>query len=72
MNDENNEVDVTVKDLISFLQKYPPDTPVYLDHDGWPNERIHEDYKNFNAEQKIRYLIDDSGLDRHGYVIINN
>lgn len=36
-SDETEKTDVRVKDLISFLQKFDPEMPVYLDKDGWPN-----------------------------------
>lgn len=71
---ETEKTDVRVKDLISFLQKFDPEIPVYLDKDGWPNELWGERYKHMSVEDKIRYLIDDSGITHRddNYLIINN
>lgn len=71
---KENKVDVRVKDIISFLQNFDPETPVYLDKDGWPNELWGEEYKNMSVEGKIRRLIDDSGIKYRGkdYLMINN
>jgi hypothetical protein len=73
-SDETEKVDVRVKDLIAFLQKFDPETPIYLDKDGWPNELWHERYKDTTPEDKIRHLIDDSGITHRdgNYLIINN
>ncbi len=63
---DKNKIDVKVKDLILFLQKFDPETPVYLDREGWP------DYPSM--EDKISSLIDDSAITLRGgnYLIINN
>ncbi len=73
-SDETEKVDVRVKDLISFLQKFDPEMPIYLDKDGWPNELWGERYKNMSVDDKIRYLIDDSGITHRdvNYLKINN
>lgn len=73
-SDKNEEVDVRVKDLISFLQRFDPEMPVYLDRDGWPNELWGDRYKDISIDDKIRTLIDDSGITHRGenYLIINN
>ena len=57
---------VTVKDIITFLSKYPEETEVILDKDGW------EQCDTIN--QTIARLIDDSGMKHHNenYLIINN
>jgi len=72
--DEIEKVDVRVKDLISFLQNFDPEMPVYLDKDGWANELWGERYKDMSVEDKIRRLIDDSGITHRGenYLVINN
>jgi hypothetical protein len=69
-----NKIDIRVKDLISYLMKFDPETPVYLDKDGWPNELWGESYKNISAEDKISYLIDDSAITHReeNYLVINN
>lgn len=70
---EEEKVDVRVKDLISFLQKFDPETAVYLDKDGWPNELWGERYKDMSVEDKIRRLIDDSAYKRGTkYLTIEN
>ena len=71
---DNEYINIRVKDIISFLQKFDPETPVYLDKDGWPNELWGERYRNMDVEDKIRYLIDDSAILYRGenYLMINN
>lgn len=58
---------VRVKDLISFLQRFDPELPIYLDRDGWSDNAL-------TVDDKIRRVIDDSGLTHRGenYLIINN
>lgn len=66
---ESKKPDIRVKDIISFLQSFDPETPVLLDKDGWQN--YGEDLSN---DDIIRYLIDDSAIKHRGkkYLIINN
>lgn len=61
---------IRVKDIISFLQKFDPDTKVYLDKDGWQGF----DEVDCSKDNVIRYLIDDSAITHRGqdYLIINN
>ena len=64
-DDESDESDIKVKDLISYLQKFDPETPVVLDRDGWQGDSV---------EDKIRALIDNSPIlgEWGNYLIINN
>ena len=57
---------VTVKDLITFLSKYPEETEVILDKDGWE--------ECDTIDQTISHLIDDGSMKYHNenYLIINN
>lgn len=75
-NQEDEEtVDVRVKDLITFLQKFDPETPVYLDKDGWPSKNyVNGVFVTASIEDKITYLIDDSAIKYRGgnYLMINN
>ena len=61
--------DITVQDLIDFLQRLDPKLPVYLEDDGFPphNDDI------LSIEDRIRYLIDDGWIN-HTYpaIFINN
>lgn len=58
---------VRVKDLISFLQRFDPELPIYLDRDNWSDNVL-------TVDDKIRKVVDDSGLTHRGenYLIINN
>ena len=62
--DEN--MTITVQDIITYLQKFDPETIVYLDKDGWGQGR--------DTEDVISYVIDDSAVTcRDGnYLVINN
>ena len=62
--DENMEI--RVRDIIAYLQRFDPNTVVYLDKDGWGQGE--------NANDVISYVIDDSAItSRHGdYLVINN
>lgn len=62
---KNESPDIRVKDIISFLEKFNPETPVYLDKNGW---------QTMSKDDIIRYLIDDSAITHRGkdYLIINN
>ena len=66
---ESKDPDIRVKDIINFLKSFDPETPVYLDKDGW--QTYGEDLSN---DDIIRYLIDDSAITRRGknYLMINN
>jgi len=63
----DNKPDVRVKDLINFLEIFDPETPVYLDKDGWqpvPGEDVND---------TIRQVIDDSAIHRgKNCLFINN
>ena len=66
---ENTQEDkkVRVKDIINYLSKYDPETPVELDKNGW------EEYFD-TVDGKISMLISDSPI-KNGYgdyLIINN
>lgn len=61
--------DIRVKDIISFLEKFDPETKVYLDKDGWEARGA-----GISKDDVIRCLIDDSPI-THGnddYLMINN
>ncbi len=65
-------MDITVKDIIEYLQKFHPDTKVYLDHDGWMVENNHktpQDVLNDRGLFSHRPPKDGKQLD---YLIINN
>ena len=67
---ESKNTDIKVKDIIIFLQQFDPETPVYLDHDGWQN------YGDDTIEKNdvIRYVFDDSSITHRGgnSITINN
>lgn len=59
--------DIRVKDIVSFLQKFDPETKVYLDKDGW------RAYDSTTKDQVISMLFDDSSAKRgNGYIMVNN
>ncbi len=33
--ENSNKMDVKVKHMIEYLQKFDPEMSIYLDHDGW-------------------------------------
>ena len=68
--DENKRPDIKVKDIISFLKQFDPETSVLLDKDGW---QTYEDV-DMSKDNIIRYLIDDSAITNRGqnYLMINN
>ena len=67
---ESKNTDIKVKDIIIFLQQFDPETPVYLDHDGWQN------YGDDTIEKNdvLRYVFDDSSITHGGgnSITINN
>lgn len=67
---ESKNTDIKVKDIIIFLQQFDPETPVYLDRDGWQN------YGDDSIEKNdvIRYVFDDSAITHRGgnSITINN
>lgn len=67
---ENKRPDIKVKDIISFLKQFDPETSVLLDKDGW---RTYDDV-DMSKDDIIRYLIDDSAITYRGqnYLMINN
>jgi len=67
---ESKNTDIKVKDIIIFLQQFDPETPVYLDHDGWQNYGDNTIEKN----DVIRYVFDDSSITHRGgnSITINN
>lgn len=52
------------------MEKFNPETPVYLDKNGWQTY----DETDMSKDDIIRYLIDDSAITHRGkdYLIINN
>lgn len=62
--------DIKVKDIIIFLQQFDPETPVYLDHDGWQNYGDN----TIKKDDVIRYVFDDSSITCRGgnSITINN
>jgi hypothetical protein len=71
-NTNESDRDITVKDLINFLQKLNPNTVVELDKDGWPNnDSFVQSHRNLSIDDRIRYLIDDSREDK-GFIMIYN
>jgi hypothetical protein len=67
--DENKRPDIKVKDIISFLKQFDPETSVLLDKDGWQTY----DEVDMSKDDIIRYLIDDSAIIRgQNYLMINN
>ena len=67
---ESKNTDIKVKDIIIFLQQFDPETPVYLDHDGWQNYGDNTIEKN----EVILYFFDDSSITHRGgnSITINN
>lgn len=67
--DNESNPEVKVKDLINFLNRFDPETKVYLDKDGWQRYSDSEDINDV-----ISYLIDDSPIKLRGkdYLMINN
>lgn len=67
---KSKNTDIKVKDIIVFLQQFDPETPVYLDHDGWQNYGDNTIEKN----DVIRYIFDDSSITHRGRnsITINN
>lgn len=63
--------DIKVKDIIIFLQQFDPETPVYLDRDGWKN---YGDNNTIKKNDVIRYVFDDSSITHRGgnSITINN
>jgi hypothetical protein len=71
-NTNESNRDITVKDLINFLQKLNPNTIVELDKDGWPNnDSFVQSHRNLSIDDRIRYLFDDSTEDK-GFIMIYN
>lgn len=66
MNENVSNDEITVKDIINYLEKFDPETKVILDRDGWD--------KGISKEDKIRRVIDDSPITHQdsNYLIINN
>jgi hypothetical protein len=50
----NKQMTIRVKHLIEYLSQFDPETPVYLDKDGW-------DYDVTNAKNEVD-VIDQRGL----------
>lgn len=67
---ESKNTNIKVKDIIIFLQQFDPETPVYLDRDGWQNYGDNTIEKN----DVIRYVFDDSSITHCGgkSITINN
>jgi hypothetical protein len=71
-NTNESDRDITVKDLINFLQKLNPNTVVELDKDGWPNnDSFVQSHRNLSIDDRIRYLFDDS-TENKGFIMIYN
>lgn len=68
--EDNKRPDIKVKDIISFLKQFDPETSVLLDRDGW---QTHDEI-DISKDDIIRYLIDDSAIINRGqnYLMINN
>ena len=68
--DENGNIIVTTGDIIDFLSKYPKDTEVCLDHDGWD----YYAYDLTEINKVISCVFDDSAITHRGgnYIMINN
>ena len=68
--EDNKRPDIKVKDIISFLKQFDPETSVLLDKDGW---QTHDEI-DISKDDIIRYLIDDSAIINRGqnYLMINN
>ena len=67
---ESKNTDIKVRDIIIFLQQFDPETPVYLDRDGWQNYGDNTIEKN----DVIRYVFDDSSITHRdgNSITINN
>jgi len=66
INKNSTDLIVKVKHMIKYLQQFDPETPLFLDHDGWLQSEI-------NAIDEID-LIKKRGLFgiMNGGIIINN
>jgi hypothetical protein len=67
---ESMNTEITVKDIINFLETFDPETPVYLDKDGWQNYGK----EDMNKNDVIKSVFDDSAITHRGknYIMINN
>ena len=61
--ENENPKDIRVKDIIEFLQQFPPDTKVHLEHDGWQGS---------TKKESLEGLIDRFHQDGMECLFINN
>jgi len=64
-------VNITIADIIAYLQTMSPDTPVLLDKNGWPDDGENTPYKTI-YRSGLFYHLDESKFGGSSSLIINN